>query len=82
MPITNGPQPNDDHYAATVMPQPLRQGKPFDPSGSSLTIPNAIATSDGHSAQDFLNKLLPYANKVSPMTTAENQLRGQRNEQA
>lgn len=76
MSMTNGPSADDSQDAGTVMPQRLRQGKPFDPSGSSLTIPNAIATQNGHSAQDFLNRLLPYANKVSPMTIAEDQLQG------
>jgi hypothetical protein len=83
MPITNGPQPNDEHYAATVMPQPqVQQAERAYHATGSLQIPNSLATADGHSAQDFLNQILPYANRASTMTIAENQVRGQRNEQS
>ena len=83
MPIANGPQPTGEHYVATVMPQPpVQQAERAFHATGSLQIPNSLATADGHSAQDFLNQLLPYANKASTMTTAENQIqqRGQRNE--
>lgn len=52
----------------------LRQGKPFDPSITTLAIPNSMATINGVSASSFLNQVLPYANKASSMSVAEQQV--------
>ena len=55
-------------------PEQVRQGKPFDPSITTLAIPNSMATINGVSASSFLNQVLPYANKASTMTVAEQQV--------
>lgn len=70
--MINAPQPDDEHYPASVLPQPqeVHQVDPsFSPVGS-LQIPNAVKTADGMSDSTFLNTLVPLASKASPMTRA------------
>jgi hypothetical protein len=77
----NRPSADDSHYAASVMPE-VQQADPSFHATGSLLIPNSMSTINGVSASSFLNQLLPYASKASPMTIAENQVQGQRNEQS
>jgi len=68
---TSEPMPPDTRIA-TIMPDlpPVQQAqRAYSPSGS-LQIPNAIATINGMSAKSFMQQLLPYADKTSPMTKA------------
>lgn len=69
----NGPSADDEHYPATVMPQVQQAERGFHATGS-LEIPNSQATINGVSASSFLNQVLPYANKASSMTVAEQQV--------
>lgn len=72
MAVNNAPQPDDNH-PATVMPQVQQAERGFHATGS-LEIPNSQATINGVSASSFLNQVLPYANKASSMTIAEQQV--------
>jgi hypothetical protein len=51
------------------LPQ-AQQAEPGFTGGGQLTIPNLLKTSDGMSDSSFLNTLMPYAAKSSPITRA------------
>ena len=55
------------------MPQVPQAERGFHAAGS-LEIPNSQSTINGVSASSFLNQVLPYANKASTMTIAEQQV--------
>ena len=47
---------------------------PFDPTVSTLLIPNQLKPVNGVSDATFLNQLLPYASRISPITRAQQQM--------
>ncbi len=47
---------------------------PFDPTVSTLLIPNQLQPVNGVSDATFLNQLLPYASRISPITRAQQQV--------
>lgn len=56
---------------ATALPQVSQVNPAFDATGSVLQIPNAIRTANAMSARTFLNTLIPYAARSSPMFKAQ-----------
>ena len=69
MAADNTAQMPPDTRAATVLP--VQQAtKEFTPSGA-LMIPNAIRPPNGMSDRSFLQAILPYAAKVSPISKAQ-----------
>jgi len=53
---------------ATALPQ---VDPAFDATGSTLMIPDAIKSANAVSARTYLNQVIPYAAKASPMTRAQ-----------
>lgn len=60
---------NDEQPPELHQPE-LPQADPTFSGGGQLAIPNLLKTADGMSDSSFLNSLLPYAAKSSPMTKA------------
>lgn len=56
---------------ASALPRVQQANPEFNASASALMIPNSMRTINGVSDSSYMNQMLPYANKNSPMAKAQ-----------